>query len=197
VRYAIEVSAEFAEEFEGVKAADRARVRKAIGALASQAEVETKHRKRLDLGRLVGPLPFEYQPPVWQLSVGGWRVFYDVTSTRVTVRALRFKYPHRTTEEVLMRQVGIRAARADLPRLVKLAQREKYLLTHHGRPAALLVGVEGYDYEDIVRMLDPEFWKMLAERRASIRPALALAELDERLATPRAKRRSPKKQPRA
>ena len=89
-----------------------------------------------------------------------------------------------------MRQVGIREARADLPKLVKRAQRETHVLTHHGRPAALLVGVEGYDYEDLVRMLDPEFWRMLAGRRASTRPTLTLAELDERLARgPRAKRR--------
>ena len=89
-----------------------------------------------------------------------------------------------------MRQVGIREARADLPKLVKLAQQEAHVLTHHGRPAALLVGVEGYDYEDLVRMLDPEFWRMLAGRRASNRPTLTLAELDERLARPRAKRRA-------
>ena len=90
-----------------------------------------------------------------------------------------------------MRQVGIREARADLPKLVKRAQQETHVLTYHGRPAALLVGVEGYDYEDLVRMLDPEFWRMLAARRASNRPTLTLAELDERLArAPRAKRRA-------
>jgi prevent-host-death family protein len=82
-----------------------------------------------------------------------------------------------------MKQIGIREARAHLPRLVKRAQGETHVLTHHGRPTALLVGVDGYDYEDLVRMLDPEFWKMLARRRASRRPTLSLAELDERLAS--------------
>lgn len=63
--------------------------------------MESKHRKKLDLSRLGRPLPFDYQPPVWQLSVGDWRVFYDVAGTEVIVRALRFKSPHQTTEEVL------------------------------------------------------------------------------------------------
>lgn len=81
-----------------------------------------------------------------------------------------------------MRQVGIRQARADLPKLVKQAQDETQVLTHHGKPAALLVGIRGYDFEDLVRMLDPDFWKMLAERRRSDRPTLSLAELDQRLA---------------
>ena len=94
-----------------------------------------------------------------------------------------------------MKQVGIREARADLPKLVKRAQRETHVITHHGKPAALLVGVEGYDYEDLVRMLDPAFWKMLAERRASTRSTLTLADLDERLARPRAKPRAPKNRP--
>ena len=64
VRYAVEIAAEFAEEIEAVRAADRARIRRAVGALERQAEVVTKHRKKLDLGRLGRPLPFEYQPPV-------------------------------------------------------------------------------------------------------------------------------------
>lgn len=95
-----------------------------------------------------------------------------------------------------MIQVGIREARAHLPRLVKLAQQETHVLTRHGKPAALLVGVAGYDYEDLVRMLDPEFWRMLASRRASRRPALSLAELDARLVRSPRKRRLGRK-PRA
>ncbi len=92
---------EFAEELEATRANDRARIRKALGALERQAEVESKHRKKLDLTRLGRLLPFDHEPPVWQLSVGEWRVFYDVAGTKVIVRALRFKSPHKTTEEVL------------------------------------------------------------------------------------------------
>jgi len=47
--------------------------------------------------------PFEADPPIWQLSVGEYRVFYDVDEVEriVYVRAVRHKPPHRTTEEIL------------------------------------------------------------------------------------------------
>jgi len=42
-------------------------------------------------------------PPVWQLRVGEYRVFYDVDREEmaVYVRAVRLKPPHKTTEEIL------------------------------------------------------------------------------------------------
>jgi mRNA-degrading endonuclease RelE of RelBE toxin-antitoxin system len=47
--------------------------------------------------------PWEHEAPVWQLRVGGYRVFYDVSEAAsvVTVRAIRYKPPHKTTEEIL------------------------------------------------------------------------------------------------
>jgi mRNA-degrading endonuclease RelE of RelBE toxin-antitoxin system len=60
---------------------------------------QTKNRKIL-----IGLIPpWENVPPVWELRIGEYRVFYDVdekTST-VTVRAVRHKPPHKTTEEIL------------------------------------------------------------------------------------------------
>lgn len=46
---------------------------------------------------------FAFEPPLWELRVGDFRVFYDVeeTSQTVHVRAVREKPPHATTEEVL------------------------------------------------------------------------------------------------
>jgi mRNA-degrading endonuclease RelE of RelBE toxin-antitoxin system len=47
--------------------------------------------------------PWEHEEPVWQLRVGEHRVFYDVdqAASVVTVRAIRYKPPHNTTEEIL------------------------------------------------------------------------------------------------
>jgi hypothetical protein len=47
--------------------------------------------------------PFEAVAPVWQLSVGEHRIFYDVSADagKVYVRAVRRKPAHRTTEEIL------------------------------------------------------------------------------------------------
>ncbi len=61
--------------------------------------VETNKRKLLH--NLVPP--FEAIPPIWQLRVGAFRVFYDVNTEerRVSVRAIRRKPAHLKTEEIL------------------------------------------------------------------------------------------------
>ena len=58
----------------------------------------TKHVKRL---RKLLP-PFEHVPPIWQLRIGEYRVFYDVDEVEkvVSVRAVRRKPPHMTTEQI-------------------------------------------------------------------------------------------------
>jgi mRNA-degrading endonuclease RelE of RelBE toxin-antitoxin system len=47
--------------------------------------------------------PWQHQPPVLQLRVGDFRVFYDVNlaESRVVIRAIRRKNPHQTTEAIL------------------------------------------------------------------------------------------------
>lgn len=68
--------------------------------LLHQPTTETKRRKPMfDLS-----LPFEVEnPPVWQLSVGDYRVFYDVDNTekKVKVLAVRKKPKDQTTKEML------------------------------------------------------------------------------------------------
>ena len=45
---------------------------------------------------------FDCEPPLWELRVGGYRVFYDVDegSQTVYVRAVRDKPPQARTEEI-------------------------------------------------------------------------------------------------
>jgi hypothetical protein len=47
--------------------------------------------------------PWEHVPPVWELRIGELCVFYDVDEAAqvVSVRAVRHKPAHRTTEEIL------------------------------------------------------------------------------------------------
>ena len=47
--------------------------------------------------------PWDQLGPVWQLSVGDFRVFYDIVEDDrlVIVRAVRSKPAHRTTDEIL------------------------------------------------------------------------------------------------
>ena len=46
---------------------------------------------------------WEHQEPLWELRIDEYRVFYDVdiAERQVTVRAVRHKPPHKTTEEIV------------------------------------------------------------------------------------------------
>jgi len=47
--------------------------------------------------------PWDAEPPIWELRVGDYRVFYDVSEEEETVyvRAVRKKPPEKTTKEIL------------------------------------------------------------------------------------------------
>ena len=47
--------------------------------------------------------PWDHQQPVWEVRIGNYRVFYDVheANETVIVRAVRYKPPHQTTEDIL------------------------------------------------------------------------------------------------
>jgi mRNA-degrading endonuclease RelE of RelBE toxin-antitoxin system len=67
--------------------------------LVHQPTMPTRNRKLL-----VDPRPsFECEPPLWELRVGSYRVFYDVDEVAqiVFVRAVREKPPHADTEDIL------------------------------------------------------------------------------------------------
>lgn len=95
---------EFAEGVVGdlakLRASDRKRVLDRIERhLLNRPAEQTRNKKRL---RGLVP-PWEHEKPVWELRIGEYRVFYDVgvEASRVTVRAVRHKPPHSTTEEIL------------------------------------------------------------------------------------------------
>jgi antitoxin YefM len=74
-----------------------------------------------------------------------------------------------------MKVVALRAAKESLSEYVARAQKERILITRHGKPAALMIGVEGHDVEDLITAADPEFWRMIEARRRE--PAISLEEL--------------------
>jgi prevent-host-death family protein len=64
-----------------------------------------------------------------------------------------------------MKTVGIREAKASLSKYVARAQHERVLIMKHGKPAALVIGIEGQDLEDVLRAHDRSFWKLIHQRR--------------------------------
>ncbi len=66
-----------------------------------------------------------------------------------------------------MKFVGVREAQAQLSGIVDQSQRERIVLTRHGQPIAVLTGVQGKDLEAVLLDQDPEFRKLIEERRRS------------------------------
>jgi len=98
--YTIEYASGVVDDLAGLRPYDRRRVLDLIDSeLAHAPGSQTRHRKPL-----VGLRPpWDQELPIWELRVGDYRVFYDVQEQPplVTVRAIRFKPPHKTTEEIL------------------------------------------------------------------------------------------------
>lgn len=79
-----------------------------------------------------------------------------------------------------MKTIAVRDLQKRLRESVELSQREGVVVTRHGRPAAVLVGVEGQDWEDLVFQTSAEFWRMIERRRAE--KTIPLAVVRRRLA---------------
>jgi addiction module RelE/StbE family toxin len=95
---------EYAESVERDLRQLRAYHRKAIldaidKELSHESLTETRRRKPLPG---LAP-PWEHAPPVWQLRVAAYRVFYDVDEDQrvVKVRAIRHKAAHKVTKDIL------------------------------------------------------------------------------------------------
>jgi prevent-host-death family protein len=82
-----------------------------------------------------------------------------------------------------MKVVALREAKATLSSCVEAAQQDRILITRHGKPAALVIGVEGESLEDLLTVANPRFWELIESRRAS-RKTFSLAEVRRRLRLP-------------
>jgi len=91
-----------------------------------------------------------------------------------------------------MKVVALAEVKNSLSRYVDQAQHARVLVTRHGKPAALIIGVEGENFEDLMTRSDPEFWRMIESRRKSTK-AIPAAEMRKRLGMPR-KPRSKRKE---
>src|SRR5271154_2869571 len=76
-----------------------------------------------------------------------------------------------------MKIIGLKEAKAQLSEFVDAAQRDRVLITRRGQPAALVIGVEGQDLEQIILGSSLDFWKMIDERRKKTSPPLTSEEI--------------------
>ena len=80
-----------------------------------------------------------------------------------------------------MKTVSVRDLQKSIKEAIDSSQGERIIVTRHGRPAAVLVGVEGKDWETVVLETSAEFWNLIEQRRQE--PTISSEELEERLKT--------------
>ena len=83
-----------------------------------------------------------------------------------------------------MKVVALGEAKNALSAYVDQAQHDRVLVTRHGRPAAIIIGVEGEDFEDLMTRSDPKFWQMIEARRKAAK-TISSAEMRRRLGVAR------------
>ncbi len=78
-----------------------------------------------------------------------------------------------------MKTVTARDLQKKVKECMDISQEDQVVITRHGKPAAVLVGVEGRDWEDLVLQTSPTFWQIIEDRRKQ--RSISLTELKTRL----------------
>ena len=78
-----------------------------------------------------------------------------------------------------MKTVNARDIQKKIKECVDMSQQDQVVITRRGKPAAVMVGVEGKDWEDVTLQTSSTFWKFIEERRSE--PTLSMKELRARL----------------
>src|SRR5207248_40826 len=79
-----------------------------------------------------------------------------------------------------MKVVALAEAKGSLSEYVDQAQHAGVLVTRHGKPAALIIGVKGEDFEDLMTKSDSDFWRTIESRRKASR-TIPAGEMRKRL----------------
>ena len=177
--YEIRFAAGVVGDLKKLRAGKRRRILEDIQRKLSHAPGRpTKHIKQL---RNLVP-PFEAVPPIWQLRSGGYRVFLRCGRGREA--GLRASGEAQATSPddggYTVKTISVRDLQKSIKEAVDSAQDDRVVVTRRGKPAAVLLGVEGKDWETVVFETSSRFWELIEERRAE--PTLSAEELERKLA---------------
>jgi len=78
-----------------------------------------------------------------------------------------------------MKTVTVRNLQRTVRQCVQTSQRDRVVVTRRGQPAAVIVGVDGQDWETVALETSETFWRMIEKRRKE--PTISLAEARRRL----------------
>jgi prevent-host-death family protein len=78
-----------------------------------------------------------------------------------------------------VKTVSVRDLQKRVKECVDDAQRDRVIVTRRGKPAAVLVGVQGEEWDTVVLQTDPRFWRLIRARRRQ--PTMSLAQVRKRV----------------
>jgi len=78
-----------------------------------------------------------------------------------------------------MKTVNARDLQKKIKQCVDVSQQDRIVITRRGKPAAVMVGVEGKDWEEVALQTSSYFWKLVEERRNQ--PTISMKELRKRI----------------
>jgi len=64
-----------------------------------------------------------------------------------------------------MTTISTRDLQKNIRHCLQRSQKDRVVITQHGKPAAIIVGVQGMDWENIVLDTDTSFWNLMHNRR--------------------------------
>ena len=64
-----------------------------------------------------------------------------------------------------MKTISVRDLQKRIRSVMEAAQNDHVVITRHGQPIAVVVGVEGADWETVAVETSRSFWKEIARRR--------------------------------
>ncbi|MDD9983130.1 MAG: type II toxin-antitoxin system Phd/YefM family antitoxin [Gammaproteobacteria bacterium] len=79
-----------------------------------------------------------------------------------------------------MKTISVQELQKHIKEMVDSAQHDRVVMTRHGEPAAVLLGVEGKDWETVVLETSPAFWDLIEARRKE--PTLSADAVERRIA---------------
>ena len=80
-----------------------------------------------------------------------------------------------------MKTISVRDLQKRIWSVMETAQNDQVVITRHGQPIAVVVGVEGADWETVAVETSRSVWKEIARRRKQ--ETISLAEIRKRLGT--------------
>ena len=78
-----------------------------------------------------------------------------------------------------MKTISVRDLQTRIRSVMDTAQHDQVVITRNGQPIAVVVGIEGADWETVAVETSRSFWKEIAQRRNQ--ETISVAEIRSRL----------------